>query len=210
VQALPVDPVIISGTGGARPILDLGWLPGGSTILAVQGATEAADQVGGDLIQVDRRTLSARFSIGANRFGPSAEIVTVEASPDGRHWAVVTVAPDARGGLTAAVWLVTPDLTSVMRLELPEDPPVAGVTWTVEGLSITLFEPDRVHLITVDLAGNVVPPEEPPTASPVASPDPGATPVASPIAPPIAAPDPEMLADSVEASPVASPVGDRD
>jgi hypothetical protein len=198
VQALPVDPVQIGGTGGERPVYDLGWLPGGSTLLAVQGSAALQDQVGGDLIQVDRRTLSARFAIGANRFGPSAEIVTVEPSPDGQQWAIVTVAPDARGGLTATVWLVSPDVSTVIRIDLPEDPPVAGVTWTVDGLSITLFEPDRVRLVTVDRDGAVVPVDVP-SASPEASPDLAGTPAATPMAPPIAQPD------LIDATPLATP-----
>jgi hypothetical protein len=192
VRVLPLDPVRIAGTGGQRPIHALSWQPDGETLLAIQGSGSEPDSIGGDLIEIDRGTLSARFALGGSRFGPGARILIAEPAPDGRSWAIVTVAPQQGRGLQATVWQAVSTLSEVTRLELGENPPVAGVIWTTAGITVSLFKSGEVHLASFGPDGQ---PNDP--AVPQASPEVEAsTPVptagdalASPVASPEASPD---------------------
>jgi hypothetical protein len=176
VEALPVDPVRIAGVGGDRPIQSLAWLHDGSAVLAIQGSSGIGNQVGGDLIRVDRRTLKPTLLTGASLFGPVAQIVAATPSPDGQAIAYVTVDPKNDGGWVATVWIVSENQPAQQRIPLEEDPPVADIGWTTSGLSITLLEPDRVSVVTVDEKGAVFGEAE---AAAVASPVPAATPEAA-------------------------------
>ncbi len=192
-QALPVDPVKINGTGGDRPILSLAWMQDSSAILAIQGSTSRDDQVGGDLIRVDRRTLKPTLVTGASLFGPSAQIVAASPSPDGQTIAYVSVEPKDNGGWLATVWVVDNGVPVQQRVALDEDPPVADIGWTAAGLAVTLLEPDRVSVVTVDEGGAIVGEAE-------------ATEIASPSAPPDAFPSPELSASApTQESTPASP-----
>lgn len=168
VQVLPVDPVRIAGAGGDRTIQSLAWMQDGSAVLAIQGSSSRSDQVGGDLIKIDRRTLKPTLVTGASLFGPVAQIVAASPSPDGQAIAYVTVDPKSEGGWMATVWVVEESLPAQQRVQLEEDPPVAAIGWTVSGLSITLLEPDHVSVVTVDESGAVVSEAE---ATAIASPD---------------------------------------
>ncbi len=193
VEALPIDPVRISGVGGDRLLKSVIWLQDGSAILAIQGDAARDNQVGGDLISIDRRTLKARLVTGSSLFGPAAQIVAVAPSPDGQSIAYVSVDPRSDGGWLATVWVMTRDQPVQQRVPLEEDPPVAGIAWTVSGLSVTLLEPDRVSVVTTAPSGEIVgEAEATPGASPVAQPE--ASPGAS-------APSPESSATPDPASP---------
>ncbi|MGH2550130.1 MAG: hypothetical protein ACRDHN_12095, partial [Thermomicrobiales bacterium] len=193
VRALPVDPVKISGAGGDRPILSLIWMQDGSAVLAIQGSTSGSAQVGGDVIRIDRRTLKPTLVTGANLFGPAAQIVAVSPSPDGQSMAYVSVEPTSGGGWMATVWVVNENDPVQQRVSLDEDPPVADIGWTSSGLSVTLLEPDRVSVVTVDESGTVVGEAE---ATQTASPE--AEPEGSPQA---GSPEPEATSESTPASP---------
>jgi hypothetical protein len=156
VEALPVDPVRIAGAGGDRPIQSIVWMQDGSAVLVIQGSLSQRDQVGGDLIRIDRRTLKPTLITGASLFGPVAQIVAAAPSPDGQAIAYVTVDPKDGGGWLATVWVVNKNQPAQQRIPLEEDPPVADIGWTVSGLSVTLLEPDRVSVVTVDESGTIV------------------------------------------------------
>jgi hypothetical protein len=193
VRALPVDPVKISGAGGDRPILSLVWMHDGSAVLAIQGSTSGSTQVGGDVIRIDRRTLKPTLVTGASLFGPAAQIVAVSPSPDGQTFAYVSVEPTNGGGWIATVWVVNEENPVQQRVSLDENPPVADIGWTSAGLSVTLLEPDRVSVVTVDQSGALVgeveatqiaSPEADPESSPQAgSPEPVATSESTPTSP---------------------------
>lgn len=168
VQALPVDPVKISGAGGDRPIHSLVWMQDGSAILAIQGSTNRSDQVGGDVIRIDRRTLKPTLVTGASLFGPAAQIVAVSPSPDGESMAYVAVDPKDGGGWMATVWVVDQNQPAQQRIPLDEDPPIADIGWTASGLAVTLLEADRVSVVTVGETGEIVGEAE---ATRVASPE---------------------------------------
>lgn len=187
-RVLPLDPVRIAGTGGSRPIHSIAWHPDGETLMAVQGSSEQGDEFGGDLIQIDRRTLSARFALGGSRFGPGAEIVSVVSSPAGNEWGVVTVAPGRSGGLEASAWGAMGEMTNVVRLDLGENPPVAAIAWTTAGITVTLQENGQVRLASFAPDGKPVP-----VATPSASPEPMASPTGLPpiVASPQATASPE-------------------
>lgn len=176
-RILPLDPVRIAGTGGQRPIHRITWSPDGEHLLVIQGAAGQPDGIGGDLIEIDRRTLVARFAVGGSRFGPGARVVVAEAAPDGQSWAIVTAAPGPSGGLEATVWKTAADFTGITRLDLGENPPVAGVIWTEGGLTVELHRAGDLVAATFDGDGRAITP-----ATPEASPMPAE---ASPIAPPI-------------------------
>ncbi|CAN5565845.1 hypothetical protein BH09CHL1_BH09CHL1_26720 [soil metagenome] len=193
VRALPVDPVKISGAGGDRPILSLVWMQDGSAVLAIQGSTSGSAQVGGDVIRIDRRTLKPTLVTGASLFGPAAQIVAVSPSPDGQAFAYVSVEPTNGGGWMATVWVMNENDPVQQRVVLDENPPVADIGWTASGLSVTLLEPDRVSVVTVDESGAVVgEAEATQIASPVA--EPAGSPQAS-------SPEPEATSESTPASP---------
>ena len=176
-RVLPLDPVRIAGTGGQRPIHTISWQPDGEHLLAIQGSASRPDSIGGDLIEIDRRTLTAMFAVGGSRFGPGAQIVEAETAPDGQAWAIVTVAPGNSGGLEATVWSVVGHCTNATRLELGENPPVAGVIWTAHGLTVELHPSGELSAITFGVDG-----------TPIAAATPEASPVfiqASPEVPPI-------------------------
>lgn len=170
-RVLPLDPVRIAGTGGSRPIHAIAWHPDGETLFAVQGSSEQGDEFGGDLIQIDRRTLAARFALGGSRFGPGAEIVSIVSSPSGTSWGIVSVAPGRSGGLEATVWGATGEMTNVVRLDLGENPPVAGIVWTASGITVTLMENGHLRLASFSPEGEPVI-----VATPAASPEPMASP----------------------------------
>lgn len=176
-RVLPLDPVRIAGTGGQRPIHRITWSPDGERLLVVQGASGQPDGIGGDLIEIDRRTLAARFAVGGSRFGPGARIIVAEPAPDGQSWAIVTAAPGPSGGLEATVWQTAADFTGGTRLDLGENPPVAGVIWTAGGLTVELHRSGKLIAATFDGEGRPIA-----AATPEASPIPAE---ASPIAPPI-------------------------
>jgi hypothetical protein len=162
----------------------------GSAVLAIQGSLSERDQVGGDLIRIDRRTLKPALITGASLFGPVAQIVAAAPSPDGQAIAYVTVDPRSGGGWMATVWVVDKNQPAQQRIPLEEDPPVADIRWTVSGLSITLLEPDRVSVVTVDESGAVVGEAE-------------ATAIASPAATPAT---PEVPVEPSPGTPSAEPV----
>ncbi len=183
-RVLPLDPVRIAGTGGSRPIHSIVWSPDGETLLAVQGSSEQGDEFGGDLIQIDRRSLAARFALGGSRFGPGAEIVSVVPAPDGASWGVVTVAPGRPGSLEASVWGATGEMTNVVKLDLGENPPVAEINWTQSGITVTLIERDEIWLASFEPNGQAIA-----VATPSASPEALASPVALP--PIVGSPEPD-------------------
>jgi len=196
-RILPMDPVRIAGTGGSRPIREIVWLPQGDRLLAVQGSSAQPDSAGGDLIQVDRRTHEASFAVGSSRFGPATQIVQVVPAPDGRNWAIVSIAPGADGGLEASVWSVAADMSSMSRLDLGSDPPVSAVDWTTDGISVTLIDSNSMRVVSFDEFG-----------APVSSADSVASPVTEPTAVPAASPVSSPIPEStgvLAASPVASP-----
>jgi WD40 repeat protein len=188
VRVLPIDPVRIAGTGGNRPIHAVRWQPDGDSLLAVQGSGQQPESLAGDLIEVDRGTLSVRFAVGGSRFGPGHAIVLAEPAPQGEAWGIVTVSPNPRGGVQATVWRAGPTMVDLVRMDLGENPPVAGVTWTVNGLTVTLYDGNDVRLATFGPDGEAIELATP-SASPVSDVD---------VAPLIATGSPE-------ASPVASP-----
>ena len=188
-RVLPIDPVRIAGTGGSRPIQGIVWQPDGDRLLAIQGMSVMNEAVGGDLIQVDRRSLNVTFAVGGSRFGPGERIVAVVASPDGVSWGYVTVAPGAPGRLKATAWGAAGAMSNVVRLDLGDDPPIAGLNWTALGISVTLFEGDTVRVASFEPDGS-------PTGIPVlvaspeaqASPADGALPILN-ASTPVATPD---------------------
>jgi hypothetical protein len=188
VRVLPIDPVRIAGTGGARPIHQIVWEPGGERLFAIQGSASQRDLIGGDLISIDRRTLSPAFAIGGSRFGPGVQIVWAEPAPDSDAWALVTIAPASTSGVIASVWTVTDLLQTVNRLDLGENPPVSGVAWTEVGLTVSLQREGIIEIAHFDVVGDPVP-----IASPIASP---VADVSSPVASPESA--------SPEASPATA------
>lgn len=194
-QALPVDPVRIAGVGGDRPLHSLAWMQDGSALLAVQGSTSSADQVGGDLISINRRTLKPTLVTGSSLFGPAAQIVAAAPSPDGQAIAYVTVDPKDNGGWMATVWVIDKTQPAQQRIQLEEDPPVADISWTVSGLSVVLLETDRVSVVTVNESGEVVGEAE---ATAIASPSTNSTPEAP------AGSSPDAPVDEPTATPTAA------
>lgn len=176
-RVLPLDPVRIPGTGGQRPIHSLSWQPDGKHLLAVQGSASRPDTIGGDLIEIDRRTLLATFVVGGSRFGPGAEIVLAQPAPEGGVWAIVTVAPGPTGSLEATAWRTEGHYSNATRLDLGENPPIAGVDWTAVGLTVELHPGGALSAMSFDADGTAIAVSTP-QASPAAI-------LASPEPPPI-------------------------
>jgi Tol biopolymer transport system component len=170
-----------------RLVVDFAWLPYGVSLVFTEGGVPGSGITGIDLWRVDANGENRALVASAGTVAPVARIANLSPSPDGRSVAYVVLVPGSEGPAVDSVWVRSLASGVGFRIPLPSVASVGNISWTDEGLAISVVtrgtmqgRPPTQALLLVRRDGSMVALWAAPT--PAATPT-GGTPVVSAASP---------------------------